>query len=210
PSRGASASSTSLSSTDSWEDCGSPIWSDTRARRSLGQPIPSAGTQLETKRICSTLTHIASQSLRICFPNHSGRRNRERRHQLTYKPGSVGPAPCGTDAATIHLGVLSPGPSCNQPGRQAVKTRLEQSSHRPYSVLLPVGFTVRRLLPDPRCALTAPFHPYPGRAGAVCFLWHFPWGRPRRALPGTVFSWSPDFPLRKRTAAARSTGDRLM
>ncbi|GGA46656.1 hypothetical protein GCM10011499_15500 [Pelagibacterium lentulum] len=31
---------------------------------------------------------------------------------------------------------------------------------------------------------------------AVCFLWHFPWGRPRRALPGTVFSWSPDFPLR--------------
>jgi hypothetical protein len=29
---------------------------------------------------------------------------------------------------------------------------------------------------------------------AVYFLWHFPWGRPRRALPGTVFSWSPDFP----------------
>jgi hypothetical protein len=26
------------------------------------------------------------------------------------------------------------------------------------------------------------------------FLWHFPWGRPRRALPGTVFPWSPDFP----------------
>ncbi len=29
---------------------------------------------------------------------------------------------------------------------------------------------------------------------AVYFLWHFPWGRPRRALPGTVFPWSPDFP----------------
>jgi hypothetical protein len=28
----------------------------------------------------------------------------------------------------------------------------------------------------------------------VCFLLHFPWGRPRRALPGTVFPWSPDFP----------------
>ena len=27
------------------------------------------------------------------------------------------------------------------------------------------------------------------------FLWHFPWGRPRRALPGTVSPWSPDFPL---------------
>jgi hypothetical protein len=29
---------------------------------------------------------------------------------------------------------------------------------------------------------------------ADCSLWHFPWGRPRRALPGTVFPWSPDFP----------------
>ena len=33
-------------------------------------------------------------------------------------------------------------------------------------------------------------------AWAVCFLWHFPWGRPRRLLAGTVFPWSPDFPLR--------------
>ncbi len=33
-----------------------------------------------------------------------------------------------------------------------------------------------------------------GFARAVCFLWHFPWGRPRRVLPGTVFPWSPDFP----------------
>ena len=30
--------------------------------------------------------------------------------------------------------------------------------------------------------------------GAVCFLWHFPWGRPRRTLSGIVFPWSPDFP----------------
>jgi len=32
-------------------------------------------------------------------------------------------------------------------------------------------------------------------ARAVCFLWHCPWGRPRRRLSGTVFPWSPDFPL---------------
>jgi hypothetical protein len=32
-------------------------------------------------------------------------------------------------------------------------------------------------------------------AQAVCFLWHYPWGRPRRPLAGTVFPWSPDFPL---------------
>ncbi len=70
---------------------------------------------------------------------------------------------------------------------------------RPYLVLLPVGFAVPPTLPPARCALTAPFHPYPqaGRSRprrAVCSLWHFPWGRPRRALPGTVFPWSPDFP----------------
>src|SRR4051812_30118859 len=29
---------------------------------------------------------------------------------------------------------------------------------------------------------------------AVCSLWHFPWGRPRRPLTGTVSPWSPDFP----------------
>ena len=49
----------------------------------------------------------------------------------------------------------------------------------PYLVLLRMGFA----LPDgslrPRCALTAPFHPYPKPAlshelPAVYFLWHFP------------------------------------
>src|SRR5687767_13383635 len=34
----------------------------------------------------------------------------------------------------------------------------------------------------------------PRRNTADCFLWHFPWGHPRRALPGTVVPWSPDFP----------------
>src|SRR6202035_425686 len=30
---------------------------------------------------------------------------------------------------------------------------------------------------------------------AVRSLWHCPWGRPRRVLSGTVYRWSPDFPL---------------
>jgi hypothetical protein len=34
-----------------------------------------------------------------------------------------------------------------------------------------------------------------GDRPAVYFLWHFPWGRPRRGLPGTAPPWSPDFPL---------------
>jgi len=44
-----------------------------------------------------------------------------------------------------------------------------------YLVLLPVGFAVPAPLPEPRCALTAPFHPYRGLE------------RPRRSvLCGTV------------------------
>ena len=37
----------------------------------------------------------------------------------------------------------------------------ERTACRPYLVLLPVGFTLPAPLPRPRCALTAPFHPYP-------------------------------------------------
>ena len=49
-----------------------------------------------------------------------------------------------------------------------------------------------------------------GDGPAVYFLWHFPWGRPRRALPGTVPPWSPDFPLpaQPRRAAIRPSGAR--
>ncbi len=39
-------------------------------------------------------------------------------------------------------------------------------------------------------------------AKVVWFLWHFPWGRPRRPLAGTVFPWSPDFPPPPLRAAA--------
>ena len=86
---------------------------------------------------------------------------------------------------------------------------------RSYLVLLPVGFALPPPLPAARCALTAPFHPCrppPRKAGGLggVFLWHFPWGRPRRALPGTVPPWSPDFPpsaeRTRRRAAIRPSG----
>jgi hypothetical protein len=84
------------------------------------------------------------------------------------------------------------------PGRPgAHKARAPEPPCRPYSVLLPVGFAVPPPLPKARCALTAPFHPCPCGAcpaRAVSFLWHFPWGRPRRPLAATDNPWSPDFP----------------
>src|SRR5260370_38196680 len=39
--------------------------------------------------------------------------------------------------------------------------RANEPRCRPYSVLLPVWFAMPVPLPEPRCALTAPFHPYP-------------------------------------------------
>ncbi len=59
----------------------------------------------------------------------------------------------------------------------------------PYLIFLRVGFAVPDLSPGPRCALTAPFHPYRSpREGteAVCSLWHFPWPRGRLPLTTTL------------------------
>ena len=68
-------------------------------------------------------------------------------------------------------------------------------ARRPYSVLLQAGLAMPPPLPETRCALTAPFHPCPApKCEAVCFLWRYPWGRPRRALPAAYSPWSPDFP----------------
>jgi len=101
----------------------------------------------------------------------------------------------------IPLGRSLPNASRDPPGRRPGNAWQPKLSRRPYSILLPVGFTLPTPLPAARCALTAPFHPCrPVRPCgwslglAVCSLWHCPWGRPRRALPGTVFPWSPDFP----------------
>ena len=69
----------------------------------------------------------------------------------------------------------------------------------PYLVLLRVGFALPAALLWRRCALTAPFHPYPGVAAeAVCFLWHFPSTRLEPGLPDVIRHIalrSSDFPL---------------
>jgi len=64
----------------------------------------------------------------------------------------------------------------------------------------PIRFCSRWGLPCRSCCqsrgglLPHPFTLAAAEAAAVCFLWHFPWGRPRRPLAGTVSPWSPDFP----------------
>ena len=123
----------------------------------------------------------------------------EKTDQTACKPGSVPPAEAG--AAIIPLDRPSRAGSRDLPGRLGPATALPEGSpaQRPYSVLLLAGLAVPPTLPPTRCALTAPFHPYPAPLPrelrrAVCFLWRYPWGRPRRALPAAMSKWSPDFP----------------
>ncbi len=82
----------------------------------------------------------------------------------------------------IHLGRASPRASSDLPGNCAGHTSF------PYLVLLRVGFTSLPMLPPARCALTAPFHPYPRSLAtrAVFFLLHLPSARAAQALPGTL------------------------
>ena len=126
--------------------------------------------------------------------------------QRACKPGSVHPRLRG-DCAAIPLGPDLHRGSSNQPGRRAGTRPM----CRPYSVLHPVGFTVPETLPPPRCALAAPFRPYPSEAGRYAFCGTIPdppsprlW-EDRRALPGTVSSVEPGLSSREQ-APARPPG----
>ncbi len=169
---------------------------DRRLLRGLGPPAPVECGGV----VRSTLLREASARRRQAWKN-----------QTACKPGSVpdrsgGSHSSGTRVAA-RLGATNPGGGAGMP---LAATARSGPAGCPYSVLLPVGFTLPPLLPGARCALAAPFHPYPRHARrAVCFLWHFPWGRPRRPLTGTVFPWSPDFPppgFSSPAAAARPSG----
>ena len=111
------------------------------------------------------------------------------------KPSFV---PAGWRVAIIYLGRPLPTGSpafagSDLPaGRTAPESRLHpgrmQLAPTGCLVLQAVGFAVPATSPPPRCALTAPFHLClcPEGPSAVCFLWHFPWGRPRWPLATTV------------------------
>jgi len=84
--------------------------------------------------------------------------------QTACKPGSV-PAEAGDG----HSSGTSVAGRLVRPTRATARkhARRESPARHPYLVLLPVGFTVPSPLPGTRCALTAPFHPYPpSRQGA--------------------------------------------
>ncbi len=142
----------------------------------------------------------------------------DERRQTACKPGSVPASGClqavaheacgggggHSSGAPVARRLMRPTrAAARRPAWRSRTVPVDRSAGagRSYLVLLPVGFSVPPPLPAARCALAAPFHPcrppagLPRSGSAVSFLWHFPWGCPRRALPGTAPPWSPDFPL---------------
>jgi hypothetical protein len=124
------------------------------------------------------------RGVRRVAPNPSSYRD-----QPACKPGSVGHRPLARTIRDGHSSGTTFARCLEQPTRTASLTSpcgviacANSPLCRPYSVLLPVWFAMPVPLPDPRCALTAPFHPCcPSLSG---------WGK-RFVLCGTVPGVAP-------------------
>ena len=98
--------------------------------------------------------------------DHTGGR---KRRQTACKPGSVRAARLPGTARDGHSSGTCLAARLARPTRTAGRETPggtpahAGSAGRPYSVLLPVGFTLPPPLPGARCALAAPFHPCPWR-----------------------------------------------
>ena len=81
----------------------------------------------------------------------------------TTRSGGSGSRPVSRvlSRAVIHLRRTSPYACSDLPGSGAGHASSPTGDTLPYLVLLRVGFTLPPVLPPARCALTAPFHPYP-------------------------------------------------
>jgi hypothetical protein len=172
------------------------IWGT--GRGSVQHPYTVGHHRLEPKPACSAGFGLLSTLLgkRTCKPNsvvcgHSSRRRvaADAHQRPTRRFRHLHEAPSDED--------LSPGTPLEPPGRigpMRSAAWLHRRRFPPYLVLLRVGFTLPPVSRPERCALTAPFHPYPGAAPAcwlgvaldrirrngggvaeaVSFLWHWP------------------------------------
>jgi hypothetical protein len=109
----------------------------------------------------------------------------------------------------IHLGCPLLDTSSNQPGQRLGNmpgNLFRACTCCPYSVLLPAGFTMPRLLPAARCALTAPFHPYLERVRGGLLSVALSLGLPPPDVIRRCVSVEPGLSSATSTAAIRLTG----
>jgi len=113
------------------------------------------------------------------------------------------PRGVGAGAAAAKAIYLDrPLPSGSSPkGKRPTRDRRPEPCQDRCLALHPVGFAVPGDSRRPRCALTAPFHPYPSqRSGRYVFCGTIPCATAQRppgrwALPTTVVQRCSDFPL---------------
>ena|SRR6185312_5624952 len=166
--------------------CRTPVW---LTRYSYPQNIPGTTASLVNEwRQNAPCGVIASH--RTC------RGAVKEMDQTACKPGSVPPG-----AETPDLGDHSSGPPLA--GRFSRPTRTAQAYDSP-ALIAEGSRSLFGLAPGGACHAVPvtsdavgsypTLSPFPLRREEVCFLWRYPWGRPRRALPAAMSSWSPDFP----------------
>ena len=129
---------------------------------------------IDNKGARRPVSRVLSAPLPARGDHSSGTRIAARLARPTRATGRECPRVGGAGIAPGSRSPAAPIRSCSRWGLPCRPRR------RGRGALLPHRFT----LAGGRVAPLAP---------AVCSLWHFPWGRPRRPLAGTVFPWSPDF-----------------
>jgi len=88
--------------------------------------------------------------------------------QTTCKPGSVSALPLCEKADDDYSSGMPVTKHLMQPTRTSLAgSPVLTKQLCPYMVLLRMGFTLPGLSPAPRCALTAPFHPYQTKSGGL-------------------------------------------
>lgn len=127
----------------------------------------SPGQEDSPGRGCHRLSNSAGRS---CKPNfvvcgHSSRRrvaaDVHQRPTRRFRPAPRTAASCEITA------IVDSKEQPDGAGQAPSSDLAPRSRFPPYLVLLRVGFTLPPALPPERCALTAPFHPYPGGGLAV-------------------------------------------
>ncbi len=108
----------------------------------------------------------------------------EKKRKPAYKPGSVENSHSSRPEIALRL-------------KQPTRTQRGPRHKGSYLVLLQVGFTLPPLLPEARCALTAPFHPYlyqPKLAIGGLLSAALSVGLRPPGITWHLALWSPDFP----------------
>ena len=119
------------------------------------------GVHLEKRNIHNWLIiHVAAGNFRDgATPFGGGRRGYwEENCQTVCKPGSVRAEARDDHSSGAYIAARLARPT-RATGRKCPCVTAFAAAGRSYSVLLPVGFALPPLLPEARCALTAPFHP---------------------------------------------------